>query len=291
MLRSMTGFGAGTVENDDYRVQCEVRSVNQRYLEPTFHMGKQLFPWENEMRKILKEYLSRGKVDLFITYLDKREHDVVVHVNHGLARAYHEALNEISDTLRLARPDDVATIAAYPDVLQLEDNSSLADMKPLLLQALREALQALVSMREREGANIAQDFIQRLTTLQADTEKLKALAPEIVTAYRERLQKSLAEVLAEEDIDQTRLIQEVAIYSDHVNYTEEVVRLGSHFEQFRSLLEGTEPVGRRLDFLIQEMNREVNTIGSKANSTTAAQLVVDMKSEIEKLREQIQNIE
>lgn len=147
-------------------------------------------------------------------------------------------------------------------------------------------------MRQTEGANIAQDFYRRIESLEASVEKLKALAPAIVQAYRARIEKTLQELLAEQEIDETRIIQETALYADKVNYTEEVVRLGSHFQQFRAILESAAgPIGRKLDFLIQEMNRETNTIASKANSAEAAQLVVDMKSEIEKLREQVQNIE
>ena len=240
----------------------------------------------------MRQTASRGKVDLFINYLDKRERAASIRVDKQLAASYHAALDELSDYLHLARPDDVMQVAAYPDVLQVEKDEELEGFEPLLLEAAGKALKGFDAMRQAEGANIAQDFYRRIEALEASVAKLKALAPTIVQAYRARLEKTLQELLAEQEIDETRIIQETALYADKVNYTEEVVRLGSHFQQFRAILESAAgPIGRKLDFLIQEMNRETNTIASKANSAEAAQLVVDMKSEIEKLREQVQNIE
>lgn len=240
----------------------------------------------------MRQTASRGKVDIFVTYLDKRERAASIRVDKQLADSYHAALDELSDYLHLARPDDVMQVAAYPDVLQVEKDEELEGFEPLLLEAAGKALKGFDAMRQAEGANIAQDFYRRIESLEASVAKLKALAPAIVQAYRARIEKTLQELLAEQEIDETRIIQETALYADKVNYTEEVVRLGSHFQQFRAILESADsPIGRKLDFLIQEMNRETNTIASKANSAEAAQLVVDMKSEIEKLREQVQNIE
>ena len=198
----------------------------------------------------------------------------------------------MSDLLRVARPDDVAVIASYPDVLTVEETASFEGGEPVLVQALTQALKALDTMRQTEGGNLEQDFLRRIGTLSQFVEKLRTLAPDIVAHYRERLQATMEELLSAEDIDETRIIEETALYADKVNFTEEVVRLESHFAQFRAIIEGADaPVGRKLDFLIQEMNREANTIGSKCQSAEAAQTVVDMKSEIEKLREQVQNIE
>lgn len=292
MLKSMTGFGAGAAEDDSYRVLIEVKSVNQRYLEIGFHMPHKIDAFAEGMKKKIKEYVSRGKLDVNVSLTEKKDKTQSVRVDKNLAIAYHKALNELSDLLHLPRPDDITQVAAFPDIIKVEDNEeSFEGLGAVLAEAMDEALRNLTHMREEEGANLKQDFIDRLERMENMVEKIAGLAPQIVAAYRERLQKTLGELLSAEEIDQNRIIQETAIYSDRVNFTEEMVRLKSHFAQFRKILESNEPVGRKLDFLIQEMNREINTTASKANNAEAAQIVVDVKSEIEKLREQIQNLE
>ena len=292
MLKSMTGFGAAVAETEAYKVSVELKAVNQRFLELNFHMGRQLNPWEDALRKTIKAVAARGKMDIYINFTDKRESQASIRVNKGLVQAYHQALNDMSDMLHVARHDDVATFAGFPDILQVESDTDISPMEPVLLQAMEDALAQFDAMRQTEGENIRQDFLHRIDRLEQMKDQVHALAPAIVQGYRDHLQKVVSEALSEADIDETRIIQETALYADKVNYTEEVVRLGSHFQQFRQIIEAAEePVGRKLDFLIQELNRETNTIGSKANSTEAAQIVVDMKSEVEKLREQVQNIE
>lgn len=292
MLKSMTGFGAGAAEDDSYRVLIEVKSVNQRYLEIGFHMPHKIDAFAEGMKKKIKEYVSRGKLDVNVSLTEKKDKTQSVRVDKNLAIAYHKALDELSDLLHLPRPDDITQVAAFPDIIKVEDNEeSFEGLEAVLAEAMDEALRNLTHMREEEGANLKQDFIDRLERMENMVEKIAGLAPQIVAAYRERLQKTLGELLSAEEIDQNRIIQETAIYSDRVNFTEEMVRLKSHFAQFRKILESDEPVGRKLDFLIQEMNREINTTASKANNAEAAQIVVDVKSEIEKLREQIQNLE
>ena len=292
MLKSMTGFGAGAAEDDSYRVLIEVKSVNQRYLEIGFHMPHKIDAFAEGMKKKIKEYVSRGKLDVNVSLTEKKDKTQSVRVDKNLAIAYHKALNELSDLLHLPRPDDITQVAAFPDIIKVEDNEeSFEGLESVLAEAMDGALRNLTHMREEEGANLKQDFIDRLERMENMVEKIAGLAPQIVAAYRERLQKTLGELLSAEEIDQNRIIQETAIYSDRVNFTEEMVRLKSHFAQFRKILESNEPVGRKLDFLIQEMNREINTTASKANNAEAAQIVVDVKSEIEKLREQIQNLE
>ena len=292
MLKSMTGYGEGAAESADWKVRVEVKTVNQRFLDIAFHTPKLLNAEEAHMRDRIKQTVARGKLDLFVTVEDLREKSAEIRVDRKLALAYHQAPNEMSDLLRVARPDDVATIASYPDVLSVEETASFEGGEPVLDEALDKALSALDTMRQTEGENLKQDFLHRIETLSGFVEKLRTLAPDIVAHYRERLQATMDELLSAEDIDETRIIEETALYADKVNFTEEVVRLESHFAQFRAIIEGADaPVGRKLDFLIQEMNREANTIGSKCQSAEAAQTVVDMKSEIEKLREQVQNIE
>ena len=291
MLKSMTGFGAATVENDDYKVTVELKAVNQRFLELNFHMPRQFGQWEENLRQLIRQAAARGKVDIFVNYVDKRESKSTIRVDKGLALAYQSAMNELSDTLHLPRPDSAAMFAGFPDVLQVEQSAELDGLQPVLEDALQQALKAFDDMRQREGAHNAEDFEQRLAKLEGMRQQLITLAPAIVEERRQHLQEVLAEALAGKDFDETRIIQETALFADRVNYTEEVVRLESHIAQFRQIMAAGEPSGRKLDFLIQEFNRETNTIGSKANSKDAAQLVVDMKSEIEKIREQVQNIE
>lgn len=292
MIKSMTGFGAGDAETTDFKVHIEVKAVNQRFLETNYHMPYSMNMFENQLTKKIKEYASRGKLDINIRFQDLRDKAVTVKVDKGLVAAYGQALQEISSQLELSAPVTAAQIASYPDVLKLnEENADLEAAQPVLMQAMEQALESFVAMREAEGQNIQRDLLARIDTLENFVGELEKLAPEIVAAYRQRLENLLREYLAKEDIEESRIIQEVALFTDKVNYTEETVRLRSHFDQFRQIITAGEPVGRKLDFLIQEMNREINTVASKANSAGAAQFVVDVKSEIEKIREQIQNIE
>lgn len=292
MIKSMTGFGAGDAETADFKVHIEVKAVNQRFLETNYHMPYSMNMFENQLTKKIKEYASRGKLDINIRFQDLRDKAVTVKVDKGLVAAYGQALQEIGSQLELSAPVTAAQIASYPDVLKLnEENADLEAAQPVLMQAMEQALESFVAMREAEGQNIQRDLLARIGTLENFVGELEKLAPEIVAAYRQRLENLLREYLAKEDIEESRIIQEVALFTDKVNYTEETVRLRSHFDQFRQIITAGEPVGRKLDFLIQEMNREINTVASKANSAGAAQFVVDVKSEIEKIREQIQNIE
>lgn len=292
MIKSMTGFGAGDAETADFKVHIEVKAVNQRFLETNYHMPYSMNMFENQLTKKIKEYASRGKLDINIRFQDLRDKAVTVKVDKGLVAAYGQALQEISSQLELSAPVTAAQIASYPDVLKLnEENADLEAAQPVLMQAMEQALESFVAMREAEGQNIQRDLLARIGTLENFVGELEKLASEIVAAYRQRLENLLREYLAKEDIEESRIIQEVALFTDKVNYTEETVRLRSHFDQFRQIITAGEPVGRKLDFLIQEMNREINTVASKANSAGAAQFVVDVKSEIEKIREQIQNIE
>ena len=292
MIKSMTGFGAGDAETADFKVHIEVKAVNQRFLETNYHMPYSMNMFENQLTKKIKEYASRGKLNINIRFQDLRDKAVTVKVDKGLVAAYGQALQEISSQLELSAPVTAAQIASYPDVLKLnEENADLEAAQPVLMQAMEQALESFVAMREAEGQNIQRDLLARIGTLENFVGELEKLAPEIVAAYRQRLENLLREYLAKEDIEESRIIQEVALFTDKVNYTEETVRLRSHFDQFRQIITAGEPVGRKLDFLIQEMNREINTVASKANSAGAAQFVVDVKSEIEKIREQIQNIE
>ncbi|MDD3115377.1 MAG: YicC family protein [Anaerovibrio sp.] len=292
MIKSMTGFGAGDCENHDFKVYAEIKAVNQRYLETNYHMPYSLNMFESQLTKKIREYVSRGKLDINVRFQDLREKAVTVVVDKSLAQAYGEALGEISSQLGLSTSVTASQIAGYPDVLKIsEENTNLEAAEPILMKAIEKALENLTAMRISEGKNIQSDLLNRIDILENFVSELEKLAPEIVSAYRQRLEALLAEYLGKEDIDENRLIQETALYTDKVNYTEETVRLRSHFKQFHAIISADGPIGRKLDFLIQEMNREINTVASKASSAAAARFVVDVKSEIEKIREQIQNIE
>lgn len=293
MIRSMTGFGAGSAETPDYRVQAEVKAVNHRYLDIDIRAPRSLDRLNELMKSIVRERVSRGKVTLNIQFLDKRERAHRAIVDKNLAISYQEALNEIRDVLHLPHSADVELVAACPGVISfVEEKDPMPGLDEVLTEAIVAAMKDFDLMRLSEGAHIEADFLKRLAVIEERVGKVAALAPKIVEHYRERIDKTLKELLCETSIDEARVIQEVALYADHVNYTEEIVRLRSHIAQFSRMIEcGASPVGRQLDFLIQEMNREANTTASKASNADAAHLTVEIKSEIEKLREQVQNIE
>ena len=290
MIRSMTGFGAADAEDENFRVTVEIRAVNQRFLDLTFRMPRGFFHYEEEMTRRIKEKLTRGKVEISINFQDFRENAAALRVDMPLVKAYYNALNEISNALNLPKTESATQIAAYPGVL-IADEASLDGVENILYKALSDALESLDSMRLREGGRIEKDFLIRVDELQKMVNSAQELEKIVVDAHRERLKSTVKEMLGDIPYDEGRLLQEVAIYADKVNYTEEIVRLKSHIHQFKNLLETNEPCGRKLDFLIQEMNREANTIGSKGNNKEVSRLVVDMKAEIEKFRERAQNIE
>lgn len=288
--RSMTGYGAGTAENADYRVAVEIKAVNQRFLEIAPHMPRALGAWENDLRELIRTRVARGKLDVYVNFEDHSEKQYDVHVNEGLARAYYAALAKVARAVDAPLTDGVRMTAAYEGVIAVSEQVDIAGARTMFLEAAEQALTALDAMRLAEGAHIARDFEKRLARLEEQRAQVKEIAPQIVADYRAHLADVLAE-FKEVTHDETRIVQEAALYADRVNITEELVRLASHFAQFRAILAEEEPVGRRLDFLLQEINRETNTIGSKVNNAAAQQMVVAMKNEVEKLREQVQNLE
>lgn len=292
MLRSMTGFGASEKAAEDFSLRVEVRAVNQRFLEMNFHMPFALVSVEDKLRKLARTYLSRGKVDFYIRFASMAGFAQEIRVNEALVYAYRDAWRKIGNILHVAAPDDVLAIASYPDVLTVEEGKLPEGFEGLLIEAAEEALQHLDAMRQQEGVYIGKDFSCRLHTLEESREALQKLAPKIAAQYRVHLKEAMEELLGDAAVDEARLIQEAAIYADKTDFTEELVRLKSHFDQFKNMLANAEePVGRKLDFLVQEMNRETNTIGSKCNFADAMRIVISMKSELEKVREQVQNLE
>ena len=282
MVKSMTGYGRARETRNKRDITVEIRSVNNRYLDCTVKMPRAYIFAEDAIKARVQKAISRGKVDVFVT-IDTSAADVtVVSVNEPLARGYYEALSKLQSTFSLEGEITAATLARFQDVETVS-----AD----ICAVLDEALAAYNTMRAVEGQKLAEDIAGRVTTIETVVGKVEERSPQTVAAYRERLENKMREVLQSTTIDESRILTEAAIFADKVAVDEETVRLRSHIAQLRDMLQGSEPVGRKLDFLIQEVNRECNTIGSKCNDLAIAQDVVNMKAEVEKIREQVQNIE
>jgi uncharacterized protein (TIGR00255 family) len=288
----MTGYGSAKGTVAGFAITIELRSVNNRYLDLGIKLPRGFLFAESEIKNYIQKKVSRGKLDFFLT-LDSAESDQTrIRVNTRLAEAYRNAITGIGETLELPAPVSALDIARFPDVLSLEkeeldQGAFLEQLFPLLDTALDD----FNAMRTREGEKLAEDLLQKADHIEELVLAVERQAPKTVSAYRERLEAKLREVLADTSAAEERVIAEAAIFADRVATDEETVRLHSHLSQFRKLMEEGSPIGRKLDFLIQEFNREANTIGSKCQDSEIAYLVVELKSEIEKIREQVQNIE
>ena len=292
MVKSMTGYGRARQTLRGRDITVEVRSVNNRYLDCTVKVPRTYFFAEDAVKSRVQKAVSRGKVDVFITIDATAADETVVAVNEPLARGYYEALTKIRDMFSLEGELTAAVLAKFPDVLTVtkaeEDLESVAGD---ICAVLDEALEAYNAMRAVEGVKLCEDIAGRVTTIETVVGKVEERSPQTVAAYREKLTARMQEVLQSTTIDESRILTEAAIFADKIAVDEETVRLRSHIAQLRTMLKSDQPVGRKLDFLIQEVNRECNTIGSKCNDLTIAQDVVNMKAEVEKIREQVQNIE
>lgn len=293
-MKSMTGFGRADCEEFGWKCNVEIRSVNHRYGEIAFRMPKSFNILEEKMRSLVLQHVKRGRIEVSIVLEKQGFESRSVQLDKDLAMSYYSALKEMSEMLGLPFQADVYEISKYPEVLQIqESSSSLENAEKIILKTLDQAVAELLQMRCNEGTHICQDLIQRLESLHALLECILERAPQVIAEYKKKYIYHIREFLADShvEIDEIRLLQEIAAFAEKVNFTEETVRLQSHFSQFRKILQEDGPVGRKLDFLIQEFHREVNTIASKANDACIANLIVSMKSEIEKIREQIQNVE
>lgn len=292
MLKSMTGYGRGEVAGNGRSLLVEVRSVNNRYLDCGVRIPRVYTCAEDGIVKRVKNTITRGKVDVFVTIENTAEVPVTVTLNEGVAAGYKQALESMAEKFGLESDLSPALLSRFPDVFRVEKvPEDLESLTTELYRAAELALADFDAMRAREGQKLADDLSERLDTLEAYTKKVEERSPERVTAYREKLTARIQEVLADRQIDESRILTEAAIFADKVAVDEETVRLHSHIAQFRGMIESGSPIGRKLDFLVQEMNRETNTIGSKANDLEMSTMVVDMKAELEKIREQIQNVE
>ncbi|MGE5560943.1 MAG: YicC/YloC family endoribonuclease [Chloroflexota bacterium] len=288
----MTGFGRGEASSEIGTVVIELKSVNHRFSEVVTRFPKELVALEERVRALVAKRVVRGRVDVFLSWEESRLRRRIVEVDKDLALAYHKACKELEAELGSSSGIDAAFIARFPDVLKVtEVPENLDAVWAVLETATSAALDQLVAMRETEGARLAQDLLARAAVIEEYTERIAARAPAMVEDYRNQLRDRLSELLPPNAVDEQRLAMEVAIFADRVGITEELVRLRSHCDQLRSMLNASEAIGRKLDFLLQEMNREINTTGSKVSDPTITALVIEVKSELEKIREQAQNIE
>ncbi|MBE6918183.1 MAG: YicC family protein [Ruminococcaceae bacterium] len=292
MVKSMTGYGRARETLNGRDITVEVRSVNNRYLDCTVKMPRTYVFAEDAIKSRVQKAISRGKVDVYVT-IDTTAADVsVVAVNEPLARSYYEALMKLKETFSLEGEITPMALAKFPDVLAVtRAEEDLETVAADICAVLEQALQAYNEMRAVEGERLAADISGRVATIESVVSKVEERSPQTVAEYRARLTNKMTEVLQSTTIDESRILTEAAIFADKIAVDEETVRLRSHIAQLRAMLQSDQPVGRKLDFLIQEVNRECNTIGSKCNDLTIAQDVVNMKAEVEKIREQVQNIE
>ncbi len=291
-MKSMTGYGRAKEERDGKTITVELRAVNHRYLDCTVKAPRQYGFLDDAVKKAAAARIARGKVEVFVGVEVEEGGDVAVTVNHQLAKRCLEALHDLSETYGLRDDVTVTTLSKLPDVLGSERIEQDAEaMTRDVLAVFDKACDGFDQMRLREGEKLAEDVRGRCAAIERMVGEVETRSPERVKEYREKLLARMQEVLADTSIDETRILTEAAIYADKTAVDEETVRLRSHLHQMDGMLQETQPIGRKLDFLVQEMNREANTIGSKANDVAMARIVVDIKSEIEKIREQIQNIE
>ena len=291
-ILSMTGYGSakGTVEG--LNITAELKSVNNRYLDVSVRLPRGFLFAEEAIKAAVQQHISRGKVDVFLTVDSSQAADTVVRVNEPLLRAYLDAIDSIAAEHGLQNDVTALSVARFPDVLSVEKAEADQDaLRAGLVALMDEALAEYDRMRLREGQKLREDVESRLVTIEALVTEVEIHAPETVEAYHNRLRQKLESVLEGKDVDEARVITECAVFADRVAVDEETVRLRSHIAQMRQMLAAGSPFGRKADFLIQEFNRESNTIGSKCQNADIAKVVVDLKSEIEKIREQIQNIE
>ena len=292
MIKSMTGFGRCEIQKESRKFTVELKSVNHRYLDVNIRMPKKLNFFETAIRTLLKSYANRGKIDIFITYEDISQAQVSVKYNAALAAEYLKYLRQMEEEFGLENDVRVSTLSRYPEVFTMEEQSE--DEEELwngLKEALEGAFGQFVETRKAEGENLKKDILSKLDSLEKEILFVEERSPQIVAEYRAKLEDKMKELLADTQIEDSRIAAEVILFADKICTDEEVVRLKSHIQHMRNTLEEKEGIGRKLDFIAQEMNREANTILSKANDLEVSNHAITLKTEIEKIREQIQNIE
>ena len=291
-IKSMTGFGRGENKEGGKEFSVEIKTVNHRYSDIFIKMPRQLTYLEDRVRQIVSKSLSRGKIDVYISYDNFGEDSKEVLLDDVLAKSYINAVELLAEKYKLTNDISVSLISRFPDILKVEKTEEdEEEIWNLLKVAVERALQALIAMRAKEGNELKKSLLERAGYIEQILVDIKLRAPEVVKEYKQKLEIRIKELLEQQTVDESRIAVEVAMFADRCSIDEEIVRLASHIVQLRHTLDMEQPVGRKLDFLMQEMNREINTIGSKANDLQITKNVVEIKSELEKVREQIQNIE
>ncbi|MBO5424694.1 MAG: YicC family protein [Lachnospiraceae bacterium] len=292
MIKSMTGFGRSEIVNDERKIVVEIKAVNHRYCDMNVKLPKKLNYFENNIRNLLKTYIQRGKVDVFVFYEDYTKSNVCVKYNKDIAAEYIAYLDSMAKDFNIENNVNTTLIGRFPEVFTLEEQPGDEDeIWGYLKEAVEEAATKFVESRIKEGDNLKADLIAKLDNMLSMVSVIEAKSPEIIADYKQRLTEKVGELAANTQIDEQRIATEVVIYADKVCVDEEIVRLKSHIEGTKQILEEGGAVGRKLDFIAQEMNREANTTLSKSTSLEISDIGIDLKTEIEKVREQIQNIE
>lgn len=293
MIRSMTGFGHGEVSNDkNQKVTVEMKSVNHRYCDISLKLPKKLAMFEANIRNIMKEYASRGKIDIYVSYEDLSETAVSLHYNQAMASEYMQVFKKMQEDFGIETKITAEALAKYPEVVTLEEVQQDEEVWWELLEAaLRQAAEKFVETRTIEGANLKKDLLGKLDQMAADVAFIERRSPQIIAEYRAKLEEKVKEFLEDSAIEENRIAAEVTLYADKIAVDEEIVRLQSHISSMTDVLESDESIGRKLDFMAQEMNREANTILSKSSDVDLADHAIELKTNVEKVREQIQNIE
>ena len=293
MIRSMTGYGKGTLEIESRQYQIEIKSVNHRYSDISIKIPRTLSYLEEEIKKEISEKIKRGKIDVFVTFENNSEEGKEIKINKEIAKLYIKQLKELAEEEKILSNIEVVDISKFPDVLTIKADENDEKIKKEVIQTTQEAINKIIEMKEAEGEKISRDLLERLERIENKIEEISQKSTGLIEGYVVKLEKRIKEILKTEEIDKSRLAQEVVIYADKCSIEEEITRLKSHIYQFKKLIidNKNEAIGKKLDFIIQEMNRETNTIGSKANNLEITNAVIDIKTIIEDIREQIQNIE
>lgn len=293
MVKSMTSFGRASSEEGKERLfSIEMKSVNHRYLDMNIRMPKSIFPLEERLRKLISSKLNRGKVDVYINLKNFSKGESVAEVNESLARSYFECLAKISEELNIPNDATATKIARFPDVISVvEKEENVEEIFEEIKVLMETSLENMVEMREREGEKLKEDILEKLNVIENLVLNIEEIADLIPMQYKAKLEDRIKDLTTGVEVDENRVAVEIAIFADKATVDEEIIRLRSHISQMRSTLDICEPIGRKLDFIVQEMNREANTIASKSNDMKMTNIVIDIKNLIEKIREQVQNIE
>lgn len=292
MIKSMTGFGRSEIASGNRKIMVEMKSVNHRFLEASIKMPKKLNVFEARIRDVIKKYASRGKIDVFITYEDSSENNVNIKYNAAVAKEYMDIFRQMEEEFAIRNDITVGALSRYPEVITMEEaKEDEEELWNFIQDAVKEACEGFVKTRITEGENLKNDLLHKLDHMEELVGFIEQRSPQIVSEYRKKLETKMAEVLADTSIDENRIAAEVILYADKICVDEETVRLRSHIAHARQCLSEDGGIGRKLDFIAQEMNREANTTLSKANDIEISNAAIDLKTEIEKVREQIQNIE